>query len=415
MAVLPVAPSSTGNGLAMRAASFVAAAERDFDVGVVVVGVGGRSPGWGHRQGSDRVLGTLALGDQRAVTAGLSSLVASQAWRDRLAAAAPFPRLARAASPGHVGELARLVAARLPDGGRGAPVHVMRSYLAPLGLALAEQLGSPWATLDLDDDDEAFARAGGDTPEADAYRRLVAVFAPEFSAVVVASPADAAELGRRHRLPIGVVPNTVAVPERPNRSGDVAPVLLFVGTLGYPPNAEAALVLADEVLPAVRSAGVPEATAWIVGHYDARGPLGRLAAREDLALPGFVEDLSESYRRAAAVVAPLGAGSGTRIKILEAFAHGVPVATTPAGAAGLEVRSGVHFLLGRDPVELAAHAVTLLRDRPRAARLAEAAHDYVGSHHHPGIGEQAVRTMFSAAGGRGVVTGSGGGLTPRAR
>ena len=397
VAVLPVEPSQTGNGVAMRAASVVAAAERDFRVWVAVVPVAGRNPG---RAAPGRIglpLGELVLGDRRITGPGLSTLIADPAWRDRLAAAAPLPVLARDVSPGYVTRLTEMVTVQLPNGGHGVPVHVMRSYLAPLGLALAERLGSPWATLDLDDDDEAFVRGAGDLAEADAYHRLVATFAPQFSRVAIAAPGDAAAVGRRHGLEVAVVPNSVTLPAFPRRDPDPSAVLLFVGTLNFRPNADAALALADEVLPAVRSDGHPEASAWIVGSYSPTNPVAGLASRPDVVLFGYVEDLSELYARAAAVVVPLTQGSGTKFKILEAFAHGVPVVTTPVGAAGLGVQAGVHLLVGRGPEEMAEHLRALLADPELGAGLAAAAREYVLAHHSPPVVERAVGALFAEA------------------
>ena len=92
-------------------------------------------------------------------------------------------------------------------------MHVTRSYLAPLGVAIAEQLGSRWASLDLDDDDEQVVRALGDDEDADAYRRLVGVFGPLFQAVSLAAPHEAAAVSRRHGLAASVIPNAVSLPD----------------------------------------------------------------------------------------------------------------------------------------------------------------------------------------------------------
>ena len=94
-----------------------------------------------------------------------------------------MPGAARAAFPA-------LAAAVVEAGavGAGTPVLAMRSYLAPLGLAVAQQLRSPWTALDLDDDDESLAAAQGDEAAAESFRRLVSTFAPHFSGVSLASP-----------------------------------------------------------------------------------------------------------------------------------------------------------------------------------------------------------------------------------
>jgi glycosyltransferase involved in cell wall biosynthesis len=88
---------------------------------------------------------------------------------------------------------------------------------------------------------------------------------------------------------------------------------------------------------------------------------------------GFVEDLGALYADADVVVAPLRGGGGTRIKLLEAFAQGVPVVATPAAVEGLAVLDGQHLLLGADADALAAAVAALADDAALGARLVEQA------------------------------------------
>ena len=68
----------------------------------------------------------------------------------------------------------------------------------------------------------------------------------------------------------------------------------------------------------------------------------------------FVESMSTELQRASAVIVPLRSGSGTRIKIIEAFAHRVPVISTSIGCEGLGVRDGEHLLVADTPRAFAA-------------------------------------------------------------
>ena len=77
---------------------------------------------------------------------------------------------------------------------------------------------------------------------------------------------------------------------------------------------------------------------------------------------GRVPDITEELARADLVVVPLRYGSGTRVKILEAFAHRIPVASTTLGAEGLGAVDGVHLLLGDTTTALAGACARLLRD-----------------------------------------------------
>ncbi len=83
--------------------------------------------------------------------------------------------------------------------------------------------------------------------------------------------------------------------------------------------------------------------------------------------------MEDELARASVAVVPLRYGSGTRVKILESFAHRVPVVSTTVGAEGLDVEDGVHLLVADDPEEFAAATVRLLGDARLRVRLTEAA------------------------------------------
>jgi glycosyltransferase involved in cell wall biosynthesis len=71
---------------------------------------------------------------------------------------------------------------------------------------------------------------------------------------------------------------------------------------------------------------------------------------------------------------PLRAGSGTRVKILEAFAGGLPVISTTLGCEGLDVRDGVELLIADPPGRLAEACLTVLREPDTASTIAAAGH-----------------------------------------
>jgi len=73
-------------------------------------------------------------------------------------------------------------------------------------------------------------------------------------------------------------------------------------------------------------------------------------------------EIAPLYAKARAAVVPLRAGGGTRIKILEAFAHGVPVISTPLGAEGLDVEAGRHLVVADTPEAFAAACIDIARD-----------------------------------------------------
>ncbi len=88
---------------------------------------------------------------------------------------------------------------------------------------------------------------------------------------------------------------------------------------------------------------------------------------------GAVPDVSAWYADADVVVVPLRLGSGTRIKVLEAFAHRRPMIATPAAVAGLEVSHGRQVLIGEGASELAQLTDRVLSDPALAHDLVDAA------------------------------------------
>jgi glycosyltransferase involved in cell wall biosynthesis len=361
----PIEPARSGNGLAMRTELFRRGAEGAFEVESVVVPVAG-SVSFGARSGA-RV---VSLDPARA-RAGIPALIANPRWRERLAGAGGLPDLARRASPGFADAVIEAVAPGPVDA-----LHVMRSYLAPLGVAIAERLAAGSLTLDLDEDDEAFAEAAGDHAEAAAYRRLLSTFGGEFRARSAASPAEAEAIAARHGRPVETIPNAVELPRAADRSRRSSEdrVVLFVGNLTYGPNVEAVEELVAEVLPLLGrrldDSVRPRVRLRLVGEHG--GALSGLAG-PGVELPGFVRDLGPEYAAADVVVVPLRHGGGTRIKLLEAFSYGVPVVASPVAAAGLDVADGHQLVIARNPEQTAAAVASILLDGERSTRLAAAA------------------------------------------
>jgi len=387
----PIEPASTGNGLAMRSELFRSCPPEGMSVETVVVPVAGRLPAQAARAAAATIV--VPRGAQAAE--GVRALAGDRTWSVRLARAGTLPPLARAASPGLAGALA----GRL-DPGRPVALHAMRAYMAPLALALAERVGAVWTTLDLDEDDAAFARASGDPQLAAAYERLLEVFAPHFGALSAASREEADTIGARHGLAVEHVPNAVALPSLPQRpphdGGARGATLLFVGNLTYAPNVDAARLLAQTILPAVAHRVGGDVRLRLVGRHDRR--LDDLAAA-DVELCGYLPDLAAVYASADAVVAPLQAAAGTRIKLLEAFAHGVPVVASSAAAAGLDVADGRQLLLAEDPEATAAAIAAVLTRAQLTAGLVARAGALVRTRYSIEAVAPRIREFFARAAG----------------
>jgi glycosyltransferase involved in cell wall biosynthesis len=154
----------------------------------------------------------------------------------------------------------------------------------------------------------------------------------------------------------------------------------FLGSFEYPPNEHAALRFARAIAPLLRRRK-PDARLGLIGL--APTPSVRAAAAaNDIALHANVPDAAAILAHYAVLVVPLAMGSGTRLKILEALAAGIPVVTTSLGMAGLELEPGRHLLVADDDESLADAVVHLWESPDEAARLIEA-------------GRHAVRARYS--------------------
>jgi sugar transferase (PEP-CTERM/EpsH1 system associated) len=119
--------------------------------------------------------------------------------------------------------------------------------------------------------------------------------------------------------------------------------IVFVGAMDYFPNSEAAIFFANQIWPSVRGK-LGDIELSIVGANPGAAVLA-LGALNGINVTGMVPDVRPFYRGALAAVVPLRSGAGTRLKILEAMAAGIPVISTPLGAEGLEVADGKNILL----------------------------------------------------------------------
>lgn len=190
--------------------------------------------------------------------------------------------------------------------------------------------------------------------------------------VSVCSELDARTLaGRGAKAALRVVPNSFpALQALPPRSWRPPVRALFLGTMTYHPNEDAALYFCREILPLVRRELVDGVTLDIVG----KGPSQRvrdLAKSDRVTVVGGVPTVEPHYAAADFVVVPIRYGGGTRIKILEALALGRPVVSTTIGAEGLDLRNGADILLADTPKDFARHCVALARDPDLRNRLAE--------------------------------------------
>lgn len=168
-----------------------------------------------------------------------------------------------------------------------------------------------------------------------------------------------------------VAPNGVDVPEAPLRQDDRRPPrVVFCGHMSYYPNVDAALYFAEHVLPRLADR-YPGLEFRVVGQSpDAR--LLDLARRDDrVHVTGRVEDVRPYIVDSTVVAVPLRAGGGTRLKILEALALGMPVVSTSIGAEGLEFVDGRDLLIADSAGAFTAAIERLIDDPAYARRLGQ--------------------------------------------
>lgn len=216
------------------------------------------------------------------------------------------------------------------------------------------------------------------------------------AATVVCSALDARRSGLAGTR---VIANGYDAPEHPVGRPTVGspPTVVFHGTLRYPPNADGARYLAGEIAPRLRAL-VPDVTVRLVGRPapDAR----TLHDPPRVTVVGQVPDITAELAVADVVIVPLRFASGTRVKILEAFAHRVPVVSTTIGAEGLDAEDGVHLLVADDADALARACARLLSDQGLRDRLVEAAETLFQGRYRTSVTTDAVRALAREVGAR---------------
>ena len=146
--------------------------------------------------------------------------------------------------------------------------------------------------------------------------------------------------------------------------------VLFVGSMRYHANVEAAVAFTRAVWPGIR-ARFPEWRLTLAGSDPAPAVVA-LGGQSHVEVTGTVEDLRPLYAEAIAAIVPLRVGGGTRLKILEAMAAGAPVISTPLGAEGLAVSPGTDILIAEKDADWLPHLSALSTEGDSWNRLAEA-------------------------------------------
>ena len=162
---------------------------------------------------------------------------------------------------------------------------------------------------------------------------------------------------------VGIIPNGVDCQSfaEKRREKRLPPRILYgVTNFEWLQNEEAAKILIEEVWPRIKKS-YQNAKVWIVGRKMPSW-LRNLSKNEDVEVTENIPDARDAYRRASVMVAPIKGAGGTRLKILEAMATGLPVISTSVGVAGLKLTDKVNVLIADTPADLAERTIMLLKD-----------------------------------------------------
>ena len=207
------------------------------------------------------------------------------------------------------------------------------------------------------------------------YERTVCTFVDRVLAVSSADAAAIADLSQGIRL--DVVSNGVdcvffspaARPAEYPKDLQIRhrAALAFTGTMDFRPNVDAVVWFCREILPLVKRDAF-HVHFYIVGN--APTATVRSLAGPAVTVTGYVADIRPYIVNSSVYVVPMRMGSGTKLKVLEAMAMGIPVVSTTMGAEGIDVTPGTNILIGDTPADIARHVVALLGDAGERQRLA---------------------------------------------
>ena len=198
--------------------------------------------------------------------------------------------------------------------------------------------------------------------EAQKLARAESSAIPEYTANIVCSEDD-----RQRLLELApdasaeVIPNGIDITDsKPIRSVTELR-LLFIGGLSWYPNAAAVRVLITEFADALRKQ-TASFHIDIIGKNPPEDIRATCEKHSDITLHGFVDDITPYYEKATAFVCPINDGGGTKLKVLDAMAHRVPVVAFELACEGIDVTHGENVLLSSNPSELAALVQRLHQD-----------------------------------------------------
>jgi glycosyltransferase involved in cell wall biosynthesis len=386
LCVLPCVPVPADTGGTQRTLASVKALDRAFAVTILALAQPGSDPVAFRRQVSGRVT---------VVDPGGSALWRLLSGPRALASGRPL-RYARYASPPVIAALERILRQHRFD-----LVHFDHPHMGQLLPTVRRLQPSAWAVLD-EHNVEARVIEGFASllhwpqrellfRQAARVRRLERWLVQEADATLACSDQDAKALRAMGARRVKVIPNGIRSDPAARSSAGHRHDLIFIGSLDWPPNVDAAQRLAVRIWPLAR-ARLPEARLVIAGRSPP--PRIRSLASERVVVTGRVESVAPVLRRARATAIPLRAGSGTRIKILEAWGASVPVVANRLAAEGLDYVNQENVLIAETDQEFADSIARIWEDPVLATRLARGGERTAVRYEQSRIGDRLVETYF---------------------
>lgn len=226
------------------------------------------------------------------------------------------------------------------------------------------------------------------------YRRWERRVMSQAAAVVAVTEKDARQLGAMLGRPVPVVVNGVDCEHfAAARPTPEAQRVLFLGNYEYAPNVDAVEWMLDEILPRVW-AHCPEARMSVCG-YALPAEWAQRWSDPRIEWQGFVPDLLQLQSSSSVFLAALRHGGGSKLKVLEALAAGLPLASTAQGVSGLELRDGEDYLGGESAEQLANAVVRLLQDPAQARALGENGRAYVRRAHDWSVAASQLEQVYA--------------------
>ena len=398
--ISPVLPSPAGQGLAMRPYYQIASLSRIYSIHLLIAGTTTERPAYGTNieqfcDNIDCICRYRYSGWNFSLWHRYRSLI------DKLKHFISGDDLCFAADLGDSNYLQRNKTLAMIASMKFDRVHIFRLYLTPVAGILKKQGLNSFYSIDIDDIESETRRSisglhslNGNFIQASKLNNEAIIFfnmetkrIPGYDQIFTCSRRDKDII--QNRFPdkvITILPNIVPLPKkaRDHRVNQIF-TMLFVGTMGYPPNADALLFFANQIAPILREKSRQRWQLRVVGTLPKKTWVKRLEDYPEIKFSGWVKDISTEYEAADIVVAPIRGGGGTRIKILEAFAHGVPVVSTSKGAEGLDVENKVHLFIEDDARHFAEACIRLMTDRLRGDEISRRALALAASEYNPEI------------------------------